>query len=179
MVPGVSFDAATESVVKIEGSKVTIVDAQGLFVGGYETLEAAAADAGNGDVVTIHDDLTLSDTINVSGDVTITSDKGVVVTPAQGKSSIVLSDGAELLGVDFTLGSVASETNVVTMGSNSGVIDCSFTGPYDGADDAVNTRAIVGNSGSTGLSITGNTFTNLRQPATSTVGALVRFPVTR
>lgn len=126
-----------------------------------EELTAALDSAQSGDTITLSQDITVQSPITISKAVTITSQPGVTVTANTGGSSFMLSNGAVLDGLTVQLVEKAN-VNIVNMAGPSTVRNCHFMGPYQSGDNEVS-RAIEGSSGE--LTITGNTFRNLRQPA--------------
>ena len=131
-------------------------------VSSAEELSNTIANATDGDIITLTQDITITSPITVDKAVTITSEPNVTVTANTGDYSFKLSNGAVLDGLTVTLGVVTKTINMVNMAGPSTVKNCKFMGSYSLGDSEV-TRAIEGSSGE--LTITGNTFTNLRQPA--------------
>ena len=142
------------------GANVAIVGAKG-----YPTLEDAIDAANKGDTVRLLDAVIITDTITIAKDITITAVEGATVTAKTDGHSFVLSNGATLDGLTVELADGHS-VNIVQMGNDSTVKNCKFTGGYSLETDSTSgetSRAIEGSSGE--LTITGNTFENLRQPA--------------
>ena len=132
---------------------------------GYTTLQAAINAANDGDTVTLLKEVTITDTITIDKDITVTAVEGATVTAKTDGHSFVLSNGATLDGLTVELADGYS-VNIVQMGNDSTVKNCKFTGGYSLETDGTSgetSRAIEGSSGK--LTITGNTFENLRQPA--------------
>lgn len=126
-----------------------------------DQLTSALSSAQSGDIITLSQDIAIQSPITVSEAVTITSQPGVIVTANTSGYSFKLSGGAVLDGLTVRLAEKAN-VNIVNMQSGSAVKNCHFTGSYQFGDNEVS-RAIEGSGGE--LTITGNTFQNLRQPA--------------
>lgn len=129
---------------------------------GYATLQAAVNVAQDNATIQIQNDITIDSTVTVNRPVTITANKGVTVTASTTGDSFHLSNGAALSGLTINLNTKA-RTQVVMMGSNSTVENCTFTGQYNLGDGEVS-RALVVKAGAENIAITGNTFSHLRQP---------------
>ncbi len=128
-----------------------------------EAISAASA----GDTIVLSQDITITDTITVNKAVTITSLSNVTVTASTEEYSFQLSNGAVLDGLTVQLtGKPSKALNIVGMQGPSTVKNCRFTGLYTLAENDHTSRAIEGAGGE--LTITGNTFRNLRQPPIST-----------
>ena len=130
-----------------------------------EAVDAAELKGGS-QTVTVLRSVPIERAISVDGDITVTAAEGVTLRAlSNAQGSFVLSGGAKLDGLKVMVDDVSAETNIVQMNTGTSVANCEFVGSFDvSADDSQTVRAIVGVSGATGLSITGNTFTNLRQP---------------
>lgn len=129
---------------------------------GYASLQAAVNVAQDNATIQIQNDITIDSTVTVNRPVTITANKGVTVTASTTGDSFHLSNGAALSGLTINLNTKA-RTQVVMMGSNSTVENCTFTGQYNLGDGEVS-RALVVKAGAENIAITGNTFSHLRQP---------------
>lgn len=129
---------------------------------GYATLQAAVNDAQDNATIQIQSDITIDNTITVNRPVTITANKGVTVTASSTDDSFNLSNGAVLSGLTINLNTKA-RTQVVMMGSDSTVENCTFTGQFN-LPDSETSRALTVQAGAENIAITGNTFSHLRQP---------------
>lgn len=129
---------------------------------GYASLQAAVNVAQDNATIQIQNDITIDSTVTVNRPVTITANKGVTVTASSTGDSFNLSNGAALSGLSINLNTKTME-QVVMMGSNSTVENCTFTGQYNLGDGEVS-RALVVKAGAENIAITGNTFSHLRQP---------------
>lgn len=129
---------------------------------GYASLQAAVNVAQDNATIQIQNDITIDSTVTVNRPVTITANKGVTVTASTTGDSFHLSNGAALSGLSINLNTKTME-QVVMMGSNSTVENCTFTGQYNLGDGEVS-RALVVKAGAENIAITGNTFSHLRQP---------------
>lgn len=128
----------------------------------YATLQEAVDAAQDNDTIQIQNDITIDNTITVNRPVTITANKGVTVTASSTGDSFNLSNGAVLSGLSINLNTKA-RTQIVMMGSNSTVENCTFTGQYN-LGDGETSRALTVQAGAENIAITGNTFSHLRQP---------------
>ena len=157
VVPGMMQDEDGNIVINTEDAVASV---NGV---GYTSLDAAIAAADTGDTITLLKNLPLESTVTLNKAVTLTAASGVTVTAYDVDTSFVLSNGAALDGLTINLG-VKSMNQVIMMQTNSTVRNCTITGQYQ-LGDSETSRAIVGQAGATDLTITGNTFKNLRQPA--------------
>ncbi|MBM6910805.1 S-layer homology domain-containing protein [Oscillibacter valericigenes] len=108
----------------------------------------------------------LGKTLTINKSITLTAKEGVTVTAYTGGHSFNLSNGAKLDALNVELADNVS-VNMIYMGTNSTVTNCTFKGGYDLVEEDTageTSRAIETAGGATGLFITNNTFTNLRQP---------------
>lgn len=128
----------------------------------YATLQEAVAAAQDHDTIHIQNDITIDSTVTINRPLTITANDGVTVTASSTSESFNLSNGAALNGLTINLNTKAMN-QIVTMGSNSTVENCTFTGQYNSGDGEVS-RALVVKAGAENIAITGNTFSHLRQP---------------
>ena len=128
----------------------------------YATLQEAVAAAQDNDTIHIQNDITIDSTVTINRPLTITASKDVTVTASSTGDSFHLSNGAALSGLSINLNTKTME-QVVMMGSNSTVENCTFTGQYNLGDGEVS-RALVVKAGAENIAITGNTFSHLRQP---------------
>ena len=150
-----------------------------LTVSSVEELQTAAENSENsGKTIVIDTSLEFThatETINVAAGVTVTSNSGVTITIDESENTadqaakyyFTLAEGAVLDGLTVQLTNDDEfETDIVSMtGTGSEVKNCSFSGVYEVSENpAIVSRAIVMNAGLTDWKITGNTFTNLRQP---------------
>lgn len=99
----------------------------------YATLQEAVDAAQDNDTIQIQNDITIDNTITVNRPVTITANKGVTVTASSTGDSFNLSNGAVLSGLSINLNTKA-RTQIVMIGSNSTVENCTFTGQYNLGD---------------------------------------------
>ncbi|WP_162609432.1 S-layer homology domain-containing protein [Flavonifractor sp. An82] len=158
VAPGMMWDSKTGQIMI--NTKTAVAQIGNM---GYDTLEAAISDAKAGDTITLLQSIILSSAVTLNQNVTLTANEGVTVTANSAAASFVLSNGAKLEGLTIDL-PVKAMDHVILMKSGSTVKDCTVTGRYVQGDSETS-RAIVGEAGATNLSITGNTFKNLRQPA--------------
>lgn len=128
----------------------------------YATLQEAVAAAQDNDTIHIQNDITIDSTVSINRPLTVTANDGVTVTASSTGESFNLSNGAALSGLTINLNTKAME-QIVTMGSNSTVENCTFTGQYNLGDEETS-RAITVQAGAENIAITGNTFSHLRQP---------------
>lgn len=128
----------------------------------YATLQEAVAAAQDNDTIHIQNDITIDSTVTINRPLTVTANDGVTVTASSTGESFNLSNGAALSGLTINLNTKAME-QIVTMGSNSTVENCTFTGQYNLGDEETS-RAITVQAGAENIAITGNTFSHLRQP---------------
>lgn len=128
----------------------------------YATLQEAVAAAQDNDTIHIQNDITIDSTVTINRPLTITANDGVTVTASSTDDSFNLSNGAVLSGLSINLNTKA-RTQVVTMGSNSTVENCTFTGQFN-LSDKETSRALTVQAGAENIAITGNTFSHLRQP---------------
>lgn len=129
---------------------------------GYASLQAAVDVAQDNATIHIQNDITIDSTVTINRPLTITASKDVTVTASSTGDSFHLSNGAALSGLSINLNTKTME-QVVMMGSNSTVENCTFTGQYNLGDGEVS-RALVVKAGAENIAITGNTFSHLRQP---------------
>ena len=135
----------------------------------YSSLQAAVDAAGEEAspvTITLLQNVEITSTITIPADVTLTSVKGVTVTASNSATSFILNEGATLDGLTITMtADPTAAVNMVTMGNNTTVTGCIFSGTYGGTDEEANevSRAVVPNSGAN-VTITNNRITNLRQP---------------
>lgn len=129
---------------------------------GYASLQAAVNVAQDNATIQIQNDITIDSTVTINRPLTITASKDVTVTASSTGDSFHLSNGAALSGLSINLNTKTME-QVVMMGSNSTVENCTFTGQYNLGDEETS-RAITVQAGAENIAITGNTFSHLRQP---------------
>ena len=153
----VDTSSLEENVAIAYAPSAVIVDGTG-----YASLQAAVNVAQDNATIQIQNDITIDSTVTVNRPVTITANKGVTVTASTTGDSFHLSNGAALSGLTINLNTKA-RTQVVMMGSNSTVENCTFTGQYNLGDGEVS-RALVVKAGAENIAITGSTFSHLRQP---------------
>ena len=82
-------------------------------------------------------------------------------------------DGLNIEKTDKTQGEGGQNLNLVLMGTDSSVVNCTFKGCYEDGDGEV-VRAIAQVAGSENILIEGNTFEALRQPAYLEGSGIVR-----
>lgn len=142
--------------VSAAGTNTDVTDVAG--------LKNAIAAAAPGDTITLQGEIVLSETIDVNKGITITAAENTVVKASGSNVDLFkLSNGAVLDGVTVEKTDKASQS-LVTMQAGTKVLNCSFTGLYEEGDEDV-VRGIVTFSAATDIEISGNIFTNLRQPA--------------
>ena len=129
---------------------------------GYASLQAAVDVAQDNATIQIQNDITIDSTVTVNRPVTITASKDVTVTASTTDDSFHLSNGAALSGLTINLNTKTME-QIVMMGSNSTVENCAFTGQYN-LGEGETSRALTVQAGAENIAVTGNTFSQLRQP---------------
>lgn len=165
LAPGMTVDElGNVSLDENENYVATVTDADGHVLSGHETLADAVASAPSGGAVNILKDMKIDSTVEINGDVTVTSAEGVTINALLGSHSFKLSNGAMLDGLSIHLADASSAaTNIVLMGNGSTVKNCTFTGEYEGDGDSEVSRGIE-TEGNAAVTIADNSFTNLRQP---------------
>lgn len=144
----------------------------------YATLAEAVNAAPEGATVTIKEDITVDaaagGAIQVTRPMTITADEGKKIT-TKGTGAVKLFNIAAegpaqekqviLKGLNIELADdAATELHVIQVTTPyTRVQDCHFTGQYTAGSSNV-TRAVCTNAGNQNLTVTGCTFTNIRQP---------------
>ena len=156
--PGMTQDKDGNVVVDPKSAAASIGDEY------YLTLAEAIEAAQSGNTITLLKDITLDGTVTLDKAVTLTAKGGVTVTANTSGNSFMLSNEATLDGLTINLEADNTKVDIIQMGSDSTVKNCTVTGQYKLGDSEAS-RAIVGNAGAQNLTITGNTFKNLRQPA--------------
>ena len=160
-----------------DGSAPIEVDNNGVKTQ-YATLAEAVAAASEGATVTIKEDITVdaaaAGAIQVTKPMTITADADKKITTKGTESvklfNIAASDAAQdkqviLKGLNIELADdAATELHVIQVTTPYTTIqDCNFTGKYVAGSNNV-TRAICTNAGNENLTVSGCTFTSIRQP---------------
>lgn len=139
-------------------------DAKAGEVTTVDGLKQAIENADPGATITIGDNLTITDTIKVNKNVTITAKEGVTITVTGSQYTFELSDGATLDDLEIKK---TDDTNadIVYIISDATVKNCKFSGTYDNAtNNSQTTRATLTQAGATNFVIENNEIRNLRQP---------------
>ena len=131
-------------------------------VDSVDELESAIKEENADKTIEITKGLTITEEITVNQPVTITSVEGVTITVRNDGTTFVLSNGATLDGLSLVMSERNTvQADIVNMQDGTTVTGCKFTGQFDGGNEV--SRGIVSVSGE--ITITDNTFQNLRQPA--------------
>ena len=131
-----------------------------------EDFVAAVKASQNGSVIILDGEITLAETLDLSGkSVTIkgTEDSKISVS---GNIAVfnMQTGGSTLDGLTIEKTDKTSVDGLIKLGTDGTVKNCTITGQYELGDDEV-VRGIVQYAGSQDITVTGNTFTALRQPA--------------
>lgn len=159
---GMKFDESSKQVV-IDESKAVAGIGQAAYSSLFDAVNAADA----GDTITLLKSFSVESPVTINKAVTVTAADGVVVYAAEGAYTFVIQNGATIDGVTFELNCANDvgypSSDVVGMHSGTTVKNCSFTGNYENGRNFVS-RGVVPTAGATNITITDNTFTDLRQP---------------
>lgn len=137
----------------------------------YTSLELAVANAENGDTIEVRSNITLTNSIVVDKILTIKGIGSVTVTTSGGNQLLtIVADGVKIENLNFNKTDKTSQHFIGVQSSNVTIKDNEFTGQFINGEGDV-TRALVVSGGLSGLVVSGNTFTNLRQPAYINNGA--------
>ena len=148
----------TWGVPEISFAPVVVSDA--------EELAAAVAAAQDGSVILVDGEIALTQTLTLSG-------KAVTVKGLEGSKIVVSGSlvafdmqggGSTLDGLTIEKTDKTSVGGLIMLGTDGTVKNCTITGQYELGDDET-VRGIVQYAGSQNITVTGNTFTALRQPA--------------
>lgn len=146
-------------------------DEDGTAAKPFDTIEDAIAVAANGDTILVTGTFSVASTIAVNKDVTIDGQGSATInTSGSNYVMLVTGAGATVTGFTFNTATDSGNQNMIGIQANDVTIDDNtFTGMYVIGDGEV-TRALEV-SGHSGIAITNNTFSKLRQPAYVNAGA--------
>lgn len=132
----------------------------------YTTLAAAVAGETDGQIITMKSQVhTITSTVTVNKQLTIVGEAGSVIRTSGGNIMLIITaDGVVLETLDVEKTDAVNQNIVQINANNVTVRNSSFSGTYALGDGQV-TRAFEVVGGKSGLLLTNNTITNLRQPA--------------
>ena len=131
-----------------------------------EELQSAVSAAQDGSVILVGGEIALTKTVDLSGKaVTVKGLEGSKITVSGSVAAFNMQTGGSTLdGLTIEKTDKTSVDGLIMLGTDGTVKNCTITGQYELGDDEV-VRGIVQYAGSQDITITGNTFTALRQPA--------------
>lgn len=130
-------------------------------------LSSAVAAAAAGDTLTVIDSCTQTINIPITKNITIQgANNATISTSGTVKLFTILTAGVKIQNLNFVKTDKASTQNLVGIqASNTTISNNKFSGQYTVAQNDHTSRALEVSGAVTGLTISGNTFNSLRQPA--------------
>lgn len=131
----------------------------------YDTIEAAVSAASNGDIIEIQSNLSVTSAITLNKALTIRGAGGAVINTSGGNQLFTITaNDVTISDLTFNKTDKTSQHFIGVQASNVTISNNTFVGQFiQGEGDVA--RAIVVSGGVADLSITGNSFSSLRQPA--------------
>lgn len=127
-------------------------------------LTSALAAAGDGDTVTITADMALTTSYTVKTGVTLKASPGVVISVSGGNTIFEMQAGSVIDGLTIQKTEKTTQQQIIMVRSSCVVKKCTITGKFV-IGDGETSRAMLVESGATGILIESNTIRALRQPA--------------
>ncbi len=160
-IPYVAIDNAKLSIPQLPVKNLTTNET-------FFTIKDAVNDihTTNGDVIEVSGNHTVTESTLVNKDVTIRGVSGATIsTSGSNQLFTVLANGVTFENLAFQKTDNADQIFIGIQSDNVTVKNSNFSAQYNLATDAGTTRALVVSGGVDDLLITGNIFTNIRQPA--------------
>jgi len=147
--------------------KLSWVKTVGATEADYSTIQEAVSSANEGSTILVKPGTYTADNTNpivISKRFRLVGDDATIEVSAGNQPIKVNADGTVIYGFTITKTDKNHQDIIYINANNVTIMNNVFSGQYEFGDSQVD-RAILGVSGMTGMQITGNRFSNLRQPA--------------